>query len=66
MQAYDDPLGFVHMKVEGQVEFNALLFIPGALPWELARNMFDEESRGIRLYVKRVFINDKFADAVPR
>ncbi|CBZ55026.1 putative heat shock protein 90 [Neospora caninum Liverpool] len=65
-KAYDDPLGFVHMKVEGQVEFNALLFIPGALPWELARNMFDEESRGIRLYVKRVFINDKFADAVPR
>ncbi|PHJ15057.1 heat shock protein [Cystoisospora suis] len=54
------------MKVEGQVDFNALLFIPGALPWELARNMFDEESRGIRLYVKRVFINDKFADAVPR
>ncbi|PFH34041.1 Hsp90 domain-containing protein [Besnoitia besnoiti] len=65
-KAYDDPLGFVHMKVEGQVDFNALLFIPGALPWELARNMFDEESRGIRLYVKRVFINDKFADAVPR
>jgi heat shock protein beta len=28
--------------------------------------MFDEDSRNIRLYVKRVFINDKFEDIVPR
>ncbi|KAK2196495.1 bifunctional Heat shock protein Hsp90 family/HSP90 [Babesia duncani] len=65
-KAFDDPLSYIHFKVEGQVEFSCLLFVPGSLPWELSRNMFDEESRGIRLYVKRVFINDKFSEAVPR
>ncbi|GFE53356.1 heat shock protein [Babesia ovis] len=65
-KAYDDPLSYIHFKVEGQVEFSCLLFVPGSLPWELSRNMFDDQSRGIRLYVKRVFINDKFSEAVPR
>ena len=65
-KAYDDPLGYIHFKVEGQVEFSSVLFIPGSIPWELTRNMFDDDSRGIRLYVKRVFINDKFQEAIPR
>jgi HSP90 family molecular chaperone len=41
------------------VEFKALLYVPSILPYELARSMFDESSRAIKLYVKRVFINDK-------
>ena len=41
-QAYDDPLAFLHMAVEGQVSFRALLYVPGSLPWELSRNMFGE------------------------
>ncbi|EAN31998.1 Hsp90 family protein [Theileria parva strain Muguga] len=65
-KAYEDPLSYIHFKVEGQVEFTCLLFVPGTLPWELSRNMFDDESRGIRLYVKRVFINDKFSESIPR
>ncbi|KAF8819340.1 Hsp90 domain-containing protein [Cardiosporidium cionae] len=65
-KAYDNPLTYAFLKVEGQIDFQSILYIPGALPWELARNMFDEESRGIRLYVRRVFINDKFTDATPR
>nr|PVC51346.1 heat shock protein HSP90 [Theileria orientalis] len=65
-KAYEDPLSYIHFRVEGQVEFTCLLFVPGSVPWELSRNMFDEESRGIRLYVKRVFINDKFSESIPR
>jgi hypothetical protein len=41
------------------VEFKALLYVPSILPYELARSMFDDTSRPIKLYVKRVFINDK-------
>lgn len=36
------------------------------LPFELTKDMFDENTNNIRLYVKRVFINDKFEDIMPR
>eukprot|EP00557_Chaetoceros_sp_GSL56_P005699 CAMPEP_0176499496 /NCGR_PEP_ID=MMETSP0200_2-20121128/12958_1 /TAXON_ID=947934 /ORGANISM="Chaetoceros sp., Strain GSL56" /LENGTH=765 /DNA_ID=CAMNT_0017897919 /DNA_START=60 /DNA_END=2357 /DNA_ORIENTATION=- len=64
--SYDEPQKWTHFKLEGQVECKALLYIPGMLPFELSKDMFDEDSRNIRLYVKRVFINDKFEDIMPR
>ena len=65
-QAYDTPAAYAHFALEGQVEFRAVLFVPSALPFELSRNMFDESSHGVKLYVKRVFINDRFEDLLPR
>ncbi|KAG5191129.1 heat shock protein 90 [Tribonema minus] len=65
-RAWDEPLAHTHFSLEGQVEFKALLYIPGVLPYELSRNMFDDTSRAMRLYVKRVFINDKFEELLPR
>mmetsp|Transcript_16068 Transcript_16068/g.22886 ORF Transcript_16068/g.22886 Transcript_16068/m.22886 type:complete len:744 (+) Transcript_16068:152-2383(+) len=64
--SYDDPQKWTHFVLEGQVECKALLYIPGMLPFELSKDMFDENARNIRLYVKRVFINDKFEDIMPR
>jgi len=64
--SYDEPLAHTHFSLEGQIECKSILYIPGMLPFELSRDMFDEDSRNIRLYVKRVFINDKFDDIVPR
>eukprot|EP00579_Thalassiosira_antarctica_P001301 CAMPEP_0201866988 /NCGR_PEP_ID=MMETSP0902-20130614/1382_1 /ASSEMBLY_ACC=CAM_ASM_000551 /TAXON_ID=420261 /ORGANISM="Thalassiosira antarctica, Strain CCMP982" /LENGTH=789 /DNA_ID=CAMNT_0048392073 /DNA_START=55 /DNA_END=2424 /DNA_ORIENTATION=+ len=63
---YDEPLGQTHFSLEGQIECKSILYIPGMLPFELSKDMFDEDSRNIRLYVKRVFINDKFEDIMPR
>jgi molecular chaperone HtpG len=63
---YDEPMKYSHFVLEGQVECKSLLYIPGMLPFELSRDMFDENARNIRLYVKRVFINDKFDDLMPR
>jgi len=65
-KAFDEPLTTTHFKVEGQIEFRALAFIPSTMPFELTRDMFSEGGRAMRLYVKRVFINDKFEDLVPR
>ncbi|GAB5359409.1 hypothetical protein AAMO2058_000541200 [Amorphochlora amoebiformis] len=65
-RAFDEPLTSAHFGVEGQVEFKSLLYVPGSVPFELMNNMFDNSARGIRLYVKRVFINDKFEDLMPR
>lgn len=64
--SYDDPMKYTHFFLEGQVECKAILYVPGMLPFELSRDMFDENSRNIRLYVKRVFINDSFEDLMPR
>jgi len=64
--SYDEPQKWSHFRLEGQVECKALLYIPGMLPFELSKDMFDENARNIRLYVKRVFINDQFDDIMPR
>ena len=36
------------------------------VPFELSKDMFSESSRAVKLYVKRVFINDKFEELLPR
>merc|ERR1712157_69290 len=64
--SFDDPMKSTHFVLEGQVECKSILYIPGMLPFELSKDMFDENARNIRLYVKRVFINDKFDDIMPR
>ena len=64
--SYDEPLAHTHFSLEGQIECKSILYIPGMLPFELSKDMFDDDARNIRLYVKRVFINDKFEDIVPR
>jgi heat shock protein beta len=63
---YDIPMKYTHFVLEGQVQCKSILYIPGMLPFELSKDMFDENSRNIRLYVKRVFINDSFDDLLPR
>jgi HSP90 family molecular chaperone len=64
--SYDTPMKYTHFVLEGQVECKSILYIPGMLPFELSKDMFDDNSRNIRLYVKRVFINDKFDELIPR
>jgi len=64
--AYDEPAAHAHFTVEGNVDFKAMLFLPSEVPYELSRDMFAASARSLRLYVKRVFINDKFEDLIPR
>mmetsp|Transcript_21038 Transcript_21038/g.66108 ORF Transcript_21038/g.66108 Transcript_21038/m.66108 type:complete len:718 (-) Transcript_21038:356-2509(-) len=63
---YDEPMRYSHFSLEGQVQFKSVLFVPSVLPFELSRNMFEETATAIKLYVKRVFINDKFEELIPR
>jgi heat shock protein beta len=65
-KAYDSPLAHSHFSMEGNVDFKALLYLPSEIPYELTRDMFASSARSMRLYVKRVFINDKFEDLIPR
>jgi HSP90 family molecular chaperone len=61
---HDDPMFYTHFSTEGEMEFKALLFIPGRAPY----NVFDTSitNNNIRLYVRRVFITDEFKDLLPR
>ena len=63
---YTDPLAHTHFMAEGDVEFRSLLYTPGALPFALKQNMFSEDGKGLKLFVKRVFISDKMEDLIPR
>ena len=59
---YEDPLAYVHSKVEGKMEYSSLLFIPKRAPFDL----WDRNQRhGVKLYVKRVFIMDDAEQLVP-
>jgi molecular chaperone HtpG len=60
--AFDEPALTVHFRAEGRQDYTALLFVPGARPFDL----FDPDRTGrIKLYVKRVFITDD-AEILPR
>jgi molecular chaperone HtpG len=54
---------WAHNKVEGNLEYTSLLYLPKRAPFDL----FDREQRGggVQLYVKRVFIMDKAAELLP-
>lgn len=59
-----DPSAWIHFKAEGDVEFKSILFIPSE-----SRNLYDDYSNrkaGIRLYVRKVLIQDDFEDFLPK
>ena len=59
---FDDPLAWVHSRVEGNLEYSMLLFIPARVPFDLwDRNV----RRGVKLYVRRVFIMDDAEHLMP-
>ena len=62
--AHDDeaPLAFSHARVEGRQEYTQLLFIPARAPYDLWDR---EHRRGIKLYVRRVFIMDDAKQLMP-
>src|ERR1700677_2388498 len=51
-----------HNKVEGNLEYTSLLYLPTRAPFDLFER---ERSGGVQLYVKRVFIMDKAAELLP-
>ncbi len=53
---YDEPWATLHWRAEGALEYSALLFMPGARPFEVVEGV--RESR-VRLHVRRMFITDE-------
>jgi molecular chaperone HtpG len=59
---YTDPLAWSHNKVEGKREYISLLYVPGRAPFDLWQR---EAVRGVKLYVRRVFIMDDAEQFLP-
>jgi molecular chaperone HtpG len=59
---FEPPLAYVHNHVEGKQEYISLLYIPSRAPFDIwDRN----QRRGIKLYVRRVFIMDDAEQLMP-
>ncbi|MDH5394326.1 MAG: molecular chaperone HtpG [Gammaproteobacteria bacterium] len=59
---FEEPLKWMHNRVEGSQVYTSLLYIPKKAPFDL----WDREQRkGIKLYVKRVFIMDDSEHLMP-
>ena len=60
---FDDPLEWVHNRVEGTNEYTSLLYVPKRAPFDL---WDPNQKHGVKLYVKRVFIMDEADKLMPR
>ncbi len=58
---FDEPWATLHWRAEGNIEFSALLFVPGAKPFD---PMDGERKSKVRLHVRRMFITDE-AELLP-
>ncbi|MEX0731644.1 MAG: molecular chaperone HtpG [Aquisalimonadaceae bacterium] len=60
---FEEPLTWMHNKVEGNQSYTSLLYIPRRAPFDL----WDRDAgHGVKLYVKRVFIMDDADQLMPR
>ena len=58
----DEPLKYLHNRVEGSQEFTTLFYIPKTAPMDMYRADYQP---GVKLYVKRVFITDDEKELLP-
>jgi molecular chaperone HtpG len=56
------PLAWSHNKVEGKRDYTSLLYVPGRAPFDLWHR---DAARGLKLYVRRVFIMDDAEQFLP-
>ncbi len=60
---FEEPLAFVHNRVEGSNEYTSLLFVPKRAPFDLWDR---DQKHGVKLFVRRVFIMDEAEKLMPR
>jgi molecular chaperone HtpG len=58
---WQEPLLWEHINAEGLLSFQAVAFVPSEVPFDL----YQRDSHGLHLYVKRVSITDKCKELIP-
>ena len=59
---YNPPLGHLHLSLEGNVNFKALLFVPEKAPFDLFNEL---REKSLHLYANRVFVQDNALELLP-
>ena len=59
---WNEPLTWMHNRVEGKLDYTSLLYIPSKAPFDMWNR---EATRGLKLYVQRVFIMDDAEQFLP-
>ena len=59
---WNEPLTWMHNRVEGKLDYTSLLYVPSKAPFDLGNR---EAARGLKLYVQRVFIMDDAEQFLP-
>ena len=59
---YENPLTSLFVRVDGKITYDALLFIPSHVPYNLYSDSYE---RGLQLYSKGIFIKDKCQELIP-
>jgi len=59
---FAEPLSWSHNRVEGNLDYTSLLYIPARAPYDLYNR---DASRGVKLYVQRTFIMDDAEQFLP-
>ena len=60
---FNDPMAYIHSRMEGTQEYTLLLYVPAQAPFDLFTR---EIHHGVKLYVRRVFIMDDAEKLMPR
>ena len=61
---FNPPLAWSHNRVEGSQSFTTLLYLPSQPPFDLMMGGRDER-KGLKLYIKRVFVMDAAEELLP-
>ena len=59
---YEKPLSHIHIKAEGTLEYNSILYIPAKASYDYYSKEYE---KGLQLYSNGVLIMEKCADLLP-
>jgi molecular chaperone HtpG len=60
---YDKPWKIIHNKIEGNINYTNLIFIPTEKPFDLLNA---DKKPNLKLYIKKVFITDNLENVLPK
>ena len=59
---FDKPIKHLHVSVDGMIRYDAIMFIPGSIPFDYYSKEFE---KGLELYSSGVLIMEKCQDLLP-